>query len=115
MFVSQLTDLTDAYLELLSDVQQATKAHSLDSISTISGVSTRYLRRIRTGIANVSFEILKRIESIIPNLQAARTEHVAQERQLLDWARAECGRIGLRELARRLGADPNNLAKLLLG
>ena len=52
----------EAYAKLLSDVQQATKTYKLGAISTISGISTRYLRKIRTGTANVSVEILKRIE-----------------------------------------------------
>jgi hypothetical protein len=73
------------------------------------------LRKIRAGTANVSVEILKSIEGIIPGLQAAHTERSAQERQLLDWARAECDRIGLRELAGLLDADPANLAKVLSG
>ena len=105
----------EAYAKLLSDVQQATKAYKLGAISTISGISTRYLRKICSGTANVSVEILQRITSVIPDLQAAHTERGTQERQLLDWARAEADRIGLRELAGLLDADPANLAKVLSG
>ena len=105
----------EAYAKLLSDVQQATKTYKLDTISKFSGISARYLREIRAGAANVSVQILQRITSVIPDLQAAHTERSAQERQLLDWARAECDRIGLRELAGLLDADPANLAKVLSG
>jgi hypothetical protein len=105
----------EAYAKLLSDVQQATKTYKLDTISKFSSISTRYLRNIRAGAANVSVEILQRIISVIPDLQAAHTERGAQERQLLDWARAEGSQIGLRELAGLLDADPANLANVLSG
>jgi hypothetical protein len=103
----------EAYAKLLKNVQQTIKLYKLDVISRSSGISSRYLRKIRAGTANVSVEILKSIDGIIPGLQAAHTEQNTQERQLLEWARAERERIGIRELAYRLATDPANLAKVL--
>jgi len=49
----------EAYAKLLKNVQQTIKLYKLDVISRSSGISSRYLRKIRAGTANVSVEILK--------------------------------------------------------
>lgn len=60
-------------------------------------------------------EILKKIEAALPRLEASHAAEHAREQQLLNWARAERDRIGLRPLAGRLRTDPANLAKVLAG
>jgi len=98
-----------AYAMLLAKVRDAIATHKIQRVNKASGVSARYLRSIRDGLVNAQVETLRRIESAIPKLEAA----AAEQGQTLDWAQAQCERIGLRELARQLRTDPANLAKVL--
>jgi hypothetical protein len=63
----------------------------------------------------VRVEILKKIESAMPALEAVQAAEGVREHELLDWARAERDRIGLRPLAGKLRTDPANLGKVLGG
>ena len=105
----------NAYSDLLAKVKGFLTAHRLRDVSAAVGVSARYLRQIRDGGRNVRVKILKQIESAMPRLAMVQTAEVAREQTLLDWARAERDRIGLRPLATRLRTDPANLAKILDG
>jgi hypothetical protein len=105
----------EAYAGLLARVQDFLKRHKLADVSAATRISVRYLRQIRDGSPNVRTEMLKRIESASPALEAAHTAEQAREQELLDWARAERDRIGLRALASRLRTDPANLGKVLGG
>jgi hypothetical protein len=105
----------DAYSNLLARVNEFLKSHRLTDVSAAVGVSAQYLRRIRDGAPNVRVEILKRIESAMPRLEAVQAAEGDREQRLLDWARAERDRIGLRRLAGKLGTDPANLTKILQG
>jgi len=104
-----------AYAELLSNVRGFVGVHKLHAISQATGISARYLRDIRGGAANVTVATLKVVERAIPQIEAAHAEQHVRAQQLLDWARAECNRMGIRELARRLDTDPANLVKVLVG
>jgi hypothetical protein len=95
---------SDAYAMLLAKVRQAITTYKVQNVGKASGISARYLRSIRDGLANVQVETLRWIESATPQLDEAQS----RQRMILDWARAECERIGLRELARRLGTDPRS-------
>jgi hypothetical protein len=105
----------EAYSDLLAKVKEFLDAHKLGNVSGAVGVSAFYLRQIRDGARNVRVEILKKIEGAMPTLEASRTAGNTQEQQLLDWARMERDRIGLRPLARKLRTDPANLGKVLGG
>jgi hypothetical protein len=84
-------------------------------VSAAVGVSAQYLRQIRDGGRNVRVKILKQIESAMPRLEVVQAAEVAREQTLLDWARAERDRVGLRTLAGKLRTDPANLGKVLTG
>jgi hypothetical protein len=105
----------EAYFDLLAKVKELLTAHRLTEVSAAVGVSARYVRQIRDGAPNVRVEILKKIESATPKLEIAQAAQRDQEQRLLDWARAERDRIGLRGLAVKLRADPANLGKVLGG
>jgi hypothetical protein len=105
----------DAYSNLLARVKEFLTAHRLTDVSAAVGVSAQYLRRIRDGAPNVRVEILKRIENAMRTVEAVQAAEGDREQRLLDWARAERDRIGLRRLAAKLRADPANLGKVLGG
>jgi hypothetical protein len=105
----------DAYSDLLAKVKECLTAQRLTNVSAAVGVSARYLRQIRDGAPNVRVEILKKIESAMPRLEAVRAAEGDREQRLLDWARAERDRIGLRAFASKLATDPANLGKVLGG
>jgi hypothetical protein len=48
-------------------------------------------------------------------IEAADTAESSRDKALLDWARAESKRSGLRPLAKILGTDAANLGKVLSG
>ena len=104
---------SEAYAKLLANVRGALTSYYLEAASKATGVSIRYLRKIRDGLANATVAILTRIGSAVPALEASHIQAVAYEQRLLAWARSECDRIGLRPLASRLRTDPANLAKVL--
>jgi hypothetical protein len=104
---------SESYVKLAAAAKGALFSYDLTAASIATGVSTRYLRRIRDGSPNVTFDILKRIGNAIPLLEAAHIHAVANEDHLLDWTRAEPARVGLRKLAGRLDIDPANLSKVL--
>jgi hypothetical protein len=106
---------SEAYAELQTTVQGAVKEYELPTISKATGISVRYLRAMRDDVTNVTLATLKRVERAIPEIAASQSEKLRSEQQWLDWVRAECGRIGLRPLAKRLREDPSNLAKLIAG
>jgi hypothetical protein len=101
----------EAYAALVTKVRATIAAHRLQAVSKASGVSARYLRSIRDGLANAKLETLKRIESAIPKLEA----DLRKQQHLLEWAQAKSEEIGLRRLAHELSIDPANLAKVLSG
>jgi hypothetical protein len=63
----------------------------------------------------VRVEILKKIERAMPALEASHVAEDVRYRKLLDWARGERDRVGLRSLAGKLDTDPANLGKVLGG
>ena len=105
----------EAYAKLSTDVRHAMASYDLEVVSKATGVSTRYLRKIRDGLGNPTVRILQAIAKVIPDLEAYHAKALLEERSLLDWASAERDRIGLRPLAVGLRTDPANLAKVLRG
>jgi hypothetical protein len=105
----------EAYVELLAQARQAVDKYKPPAISEITGISTRHLRNIRNGASNATMATLKIIEFAIPAIKVRQAEVQSHNQQLLEWARDEGDRIGVRELARRLRTDPANLAKALAG
>jgi hypothetical protein len=105
----------EAYPKLLAAVKEVLNVHKLTAVGAAVGVSVRYLREIRDGAPNVRVQILKEIESGMPRLAAVQASEDERERKLLDWARIERDRIGLRPLASELRTDPANLGKVLGG
>ena len=51
----------------------------------------------------------------MPAIEATHAQQRSEEKQLLDWARQEAEKVGIRPLARRLRTDPANLVKVLAG
>jgi hypothetical protein len=105
----------EAYPKLLAEAKEVLKVHRLTTVSAAVGVSARYLREIRDGAPKVRVEILKKIERAMPALEVVQAAEGDRARKLLDWARAERDRIGLRMLAGKLRTDPSNLGKVLEG
>jgi hypothetical protein len=99
----------------LAAVKDVLKVHRLTAVSAAVGVSVRYLREIRDGAPNVRVEILKKFERATPTLESSHVAEGVRHRKLLDWARGERDRVGLRALAETLRIDPSNLAKVLGG
>lgn len=64
---------------------------------------------------NVTIATLKKIERAMPAIEATHAQQRSEEKQLLDWARQEAEKVGIRPLARRLRTDPANLVKVLAG
>jgi hypothetical protein len=106
---------SEAYGQLVANVRHAVSTYPLRMISRATGVSARYLRAIRVGTANTRVTTLKRIERAIPGLEVEYNAQVAREREVMQWARPESIRIGLREFARQLDVDAANLGKMLAG
>jgi DNA-binding Xre family transcriptional regulator len=104
-----------AYTELRTTVLAAVNNFDLPAISEATGISVRYLRVIRGDAANVTLATLRKIERAVPEIAASHSKKLTLEQQRLDWARAECDRIGLRPLAKRLRVDHSNLAKIIAG
>jgi hypothetical protein len=105
-----------AYQRLLGKVREAITVHGASAVSMATGITDRYLRDIRAATANVSVQLLRRVDAIIPNLEAARVEHADRNREVLEWGNAQRKRIGgLRAFAREIGRDPADLSKELSG
>jgi hypothetical protein len=80
------------------------------------GVSRNTLRRILSGEnRSPSRRILRQIAAASQALTAERTDRLATSTRLREFAQAEARKIGLAELARRLGAHPSNLRKAING
>jgi hypothetical protein len=71
--------------------------------------------RLHTFKLLLSYAILKKIERAMPALGAAQAVEGDRDKRLLEWARSERDRIGLRALAEKLSTDPANLTKILQG
>jgi transcriptional regulator with XRE-family HTH domain len=104
-----------AYSELRTTVQDAVSNYKLAAISDATGISVRYLQKIRGNVANVTLATLRKIERALPEIGASQSEKLTLEQRWRDWARTECARIGLRPFAERLGVDHSNLAKIIAG
>ena len=102
---------SEAYSELLAKVRHIVSARKLPAINQATGVSTRYLRDIRRGAANVTVATLKLIERAIPAVEAAHTQQRGKERQLLDWARAECDRVRGAGIGSKIGRRSGKFGK----
>ena len=59
--------------------------------------------------------MLRQIAAAIHALNAELTDRHAASAHLREFAQAEAGKIGVAELARRLGTDPSNLRKAIDG
>jgi hypothetical protein len=80
------------------------------------GVSRNTLRRILSGgNRSPSRRMLRQIAAATHTLSAERTDRLARSTRLREFAQAEARKIGLAELARRLGLDPSNLRKAING
>ena len=80
------------------------------------GVSRNTLRRILSGgNQSPSRRILRQISAATHALIAERTDRLATSASLHEFARAEAQKIGIVELARRVGSDPSNLRKAING
>jgi hypothetical protein len=80
------------------------------------GVSRNTLRRILSGgNRSLSRRILRQIAAATHTLSAERTDRRARSARLREAAKTEAQKIGVAELARRLGIDPSNLRKAIKG
>ena len=80
------------------------------------GVSRNTLRRILSGgNRSPSRRMLRQIAAATHALSAERTDRRADSARLREVAKTEAQKIGVAELARRLGADPSNLRKAITG
>jgi transcriptional regulator with XRE-family HTH domain len=80
------------------------------------GVSRNTLRRIVSGENRLpSRRILRQIAAAIHALAVEAGDRRAASARLREFAQAEAQRIGIAELARRLGVDPSNLRKAMSG
>jgi transcriptional regulator with XRE-family HTH domain len=80
------------------------------------GVSRNTLRRILSGgNKSPSPRMLRQISAATHALIAERTDRFATSASLREFARAEAQKIGIVELARRVGSDPSNLRKAING
>ena len=59
--------------------------------------------------------MLRQIAAAIHALSAERTDRRAASARLREFAQVEAQKIGVAELARRLGLDPSNLRKAING
>jgi transposase-like protein len=79
-------------------------------------VSRNTLRRILSGgNRSPSRRMLRQIAAATHALSADATDRRAASARLREFAQAEAQRIGIAELARRLGVDPSNLRKAING
>jgi DNA polymerase family B len=79
-------------------------------------VSRNTLRRILSGAnRSPSRRMLRQIAAATHALNAERTDRLAASARLREVAQAEAQKIGIAELARRLGSDPSNLRKAING
>ncbi len=80
------------------------------------GVSRNTLRRILSGgNQSTSRRVLRQIAAATHTLSGERTDRLAASSRLREVAQAETRKIGLAELARRLGSDASNLRKAING
>jgi transcriptional regulator with XRE-family HTH domain len=80
------------------------------------GVSRNTLRQILSGgNRSPSRRMLRQIAAATHALSAERTDRLATYTRFREFAQAETRKIGLAELARRLGSDPSNLRKAING
>jgi transcriptional regulator with XRE-family HTH domain len=80
------------------------------------GVSRNTLRRIVSGGNRPpSPRVLRRITAAIHALRSEASERRTASTRLREFAATEARKIGIAELARRLGADPSNLRKAING
>jgi hypothetical protein len=80
------------------------------------GFSRNTLRRILAGgNQSPSRRTLRQIAAATHVLSAERADRFAASTRLREFAQPEARRIGLAELARRLGSDPSNLRKAING
>ena len=79
-------------------------------------VSRNTLRRILAGgNRSPSRRMLRQIAAATQVLSAERTDRRAVSARLREVAKTEAQKIGIAELARRLGTDPSNLRKAING
>jgi hypothetical protein len=79
-------------------------------------VSRNTLRRILGGSSqSPSRRLLRQISGAVRVLSVERTDRLAASGRLREFAQEEARKIGLAELARRLGSDPSNLRKAING
>lgn len=79
------------------------------------GVSRNTLRRILSaGNRAPSRRILRRMPTAIHALRLERSDRHTVSDRLRELAKTEAQKIGIAELARRLGADPSNLRKAIM-
>jgi plasmid maintenance system antidote protein VapI len=100
------------FLEMVRD---ADKNFRRRPFAKAAGISARHLTAITSGRVRLTRAMTAKLMRGIEKLGAERTTRGALEEEFLVWARDEAERIALRELARRLGVDPANLAKVLVG
>jgi hypothetical protein len=97
---------------LLRVVRTGLRVHSTATIGRMSGVSFNHLRNIRDRPPRqVAISKLRAIHAALHELDQLK----AEANELFTWAYNESRKIGLRELARRLGFSATYLSKVLLG
>ena len=99
---------SEAYAKLSSDVRRVLVSYGLKVASNATGISTRYLRKIRDGLGNATVNILKRVQNVTSRASKQVHSNESEEKQRLpNWARAARDRIGLMALAQHFRIDPS--------
>ncbi len=104
-----------ALAKLLSKAQEIIRRYKLNIVSKETRISTRYLRKIRNGSANVSVAMLRRIEASVSALEERQQNQSMLARKFVEWCREQCETQSIRELAGKLKTDHANLDKILKG
>ena len=90
------------------------RRHKLNIVSKETRISSRYLRKIRNGSANVSVAMLRRIEASVPALGERRQDQSCWRGKWWNGPQ-QCETQSIRELAGKLKTDHANLDKILKG
>lgn len=96
----------------LKAIAAATKQLGSYRIARESGISRKHVSAITSGSLATDVTLAK-IEKAILSLQAADLAGAAEVKEVLFHLRADCERIGLRQLAVALEIDPGHLSRIL--
>lgn len=99
----------------LKEIEAAAKTYSKQNLAHTADITPKHLSAILAKTSQASPEVLARLGRATHVLKQAEQKKLEREKQLLSWARKECGRVGLRQFAQKIEFNPANLSNILSG